>query len=578
MNHDINLLVLSKNSQADDNELERIQYENEMAKLKDELDYQSTVYGTSMERLQAQHEELLERREQMIQENERTLKDIRQHNVDIANDRDYLIQEVAELEARKMQLLGYVNQSQVSNDLSQIQDISPDQTVCSVRFVTPPTQHYDGTDGSSLQLVSRSSSTPHPGGNQNNGYHPFVNDNATQNVGGRVYNGPAAVASGGPKLILGKGSKRKGSQKSGGGGEQGGVKTDSQSGSHQPQPRAVPRKMAQGQAPMGQDGSQSAQADSGTSSSGTASADGYGQQDGRRSQAGQQQSGSQQHNQDNQGYAQPQDGSQHQHYAGGNHHSGGGGFANHQGHGQHRNANFNVTRGGQYQHQTSADSQGYVHQDVHHGFDNNQSFRHQHNDGGGYYNSGMDGNQNPNWNYQGNYGAPRYQNQVGGWNPGSQQNPGPIPNVGNIPVHHNAGNQTLNSTQMSGANVSGLARKPKMTRRTSMSVAMQAVYDNNPGIAALGVDVVSRQADSDTVAWSVEQSQRLYQTTIGNAARRQPMLSDPYTGKSPWRDWYADFVANNNCNSWTEQEALPELIRCLKTVAGRMALNRWREI
>ena len=105
-----------------------------------------------------------------------------------------------------------------------------------------------------------------------------------------------------------------------------------------------------------------------------------------------------------------------------------------------------------------------------------------------------------------------------------------------------------------------------------------AVYDNNPGIAALGVDVVSHQADSDIVAWSVEQSQRLYQTSLGNAARRQAMLYEPCNGKGPWRDWYADFVEINNCNSWTEQETLPELIRCLKTPAGRMALNRWREL
>ena len=56
------------------------------------------------------------------------------------------------------------------------------------------------------------------------------------------------------------------------------------------------------------------------------------------------------------------------------------------------------------------------------------------------------------------------------------------------------------------------------------------------------------------------------------------LLSEPFTGKSPWKDWYADFVDNNTCNSWSEHEALPELVRCLKTPAGRMALNRWREI
>ena len=66
------------------------------------------------------------------------LKRLGEHNANIANDRDHLIQEVAELEASRMQLLGYTYQSQATHDLSQIQDTSPDQTVRSVRFMSPP--------------------------------------------------------------------------------------------------------------------------------------------------------------------------------------------------------------------------------------------------------------------------------------------------------------------------------------------------------------------------------------------------------------------------------------------------------
>ena len=50
---------MSKNSQPDNNELEKVQHENEMAHIKDELDYQSNIYDTSIERLHAQQEELL---------------------------------------------------------------------------------------------------------------------------------------------------------------------------------------------------------------------------------------------------------------------------------------------------------------------------------------------------------------------------------------------------------------------------------------------------------------------------------------------------------------------------------------
>ena len=76
-----------------------------------------------------------------------------------------------------------------------------------------------------------------------------------------------------------------------------------------------------------------------------------------------------------------------------------------------------------------------------------------------------------------------------------------------------------------GVNQGTPQQKSKMTRRASMSVAMQAVYDNNPGIAAIGVDVVSRPLDSDTVQWSREQSQRLNQTHFWESSARRQALT-----------------------------------------------------
>ena len=567
LNHDINLLVLSKNSQADDNELEKIQHENEMARMKDELDYQSNVYEQSMRRLKTQHEELLDSREKMIEQNDRSLQEHRQHNAEIASDRDHLIGEVVDLQTKKSQLLGSIRRSVAQQDLSQIPDCSPDPVIRSVRFVSPPDPQYDGTDGGSPDLASRASSTPHASAMQSSGYHPFVNDNASQHVGGGVYNGPAAAVNGGPRLTgnppkiskrknpQGSGSSdgaRKGAQSSQSG--QGKGQTSSQSGDQPSQGVLNPGQVAAGPHP---------QQIPGVSTSGTSATGGQAPNTGPPSTGGQQQTH----------VAQTQDGtSLPSSHTGGNHHSGGGG------------PNFGTTQAEQYPRVIHTDTHGrvlldgYTGYDGYPGYDGNQQFHQNPHTFRGYDNSGYDGNQDPNWNYQANYGAPRYHNQVGGWIPGNQNIPAPVRHMGPVPPSRNIGNPTLNHSQTSGASFDGVATRPKMTRRSSMSVAMQAVYDNNPGIAALGVDVISRQADSDTVAWSVEQSQRLYRNTVGNAARRQPMLSDPYMAKGPWRDWYADFVENNNCNSWTEQEALPELIRCLKTPAGRMALNRWREI
>ena len=194
----------------------------------------------------------------------------------------------------------------------------------------------------------------------------------------------------------------------------------------------MPGKNGKGQAAAGQDNSQPAKQKADTGNSGTASAAGQQTHSGQGPQSGQKQNANQQQNQGNLGSAQNQGGNR-QHNAGGNHNSGGGGSTTHQYRDQHQNYNSGTGQGGHYQQQPVAGNQYYGQQDVYQGSDGNYYLRQTHHDGGGYYNSGNDGNQYPNWNYQGNYGAPRYQNQVGGWNPGTQYNPIPAPNVGNIP-------------------------------------------------------------------------------------------------------------------------------------------------
>ena len=79
------------------------------------------MYGTSIERLVDQKDELTEVRDQMIEDNEKTRKDIKSSNTEAQQEREHLIREVAQLEARKLALDSYLTQSQVNQgNLSSI--------------------------------------------------------------------------------------------------------------------------------------------------------------------------------------------------------------------------------------------------------------------------------------------------------------------------------------------------------------------------------------------------------------------------------------------------------------------------
>ena len=130
----------------------------------------------------------------------------------------------------------------------------------------------------------------------------------------------------------------------------------------------------------------------------------------------------------------------------------------------------------------------------------------------------------------------------------------------------------------SGARVSGVNEdRHKLNRRSSMSAGMQMIYDQTPGIADLGVDCASRGTDgADMIHWSREQASRLGEYST-NPARRPAITTDPFTGKRPWMEWFADYVEDKSCNRWSKEEALPDLVRCLRYGAGKIAVNKWRE-
>ena len=109
-----------------------------------------------------------------------------------------------------------------------------------------------------------------------------------------------------------------------------------------------------------------------------------------------------------------------------------------------------------------------------------------------------------------------------------------------------------------------------------MSEGMREIYDNNPCIAAMGMDSVSRTEDgTEVINWSVDQA-RMLRGDSKRAARRQACQPKPFDGTRAWEEWFADFMDDMRCNRWSPEDALPELLRCLRRGPGKLAVEMWR--
>ena len=114
-------------------------------------------------------------------------------------------------------------------------------------------------------------------------------------------------------------------------------------------------------------------------------------------------------------------------------------------------------------------------------------------------------------------------------------------------------------------------------RRSTMSQGMMSYCEANPSIPALGVDCTGRVPDgTDVMEWSRRQAGRLSKNTAYNAARRQAGVIKDYTGKQPWKEWFAEFVEEMKCCGWSEDDALPCLVRALNAGPGKIAVEEWR--
>ena len=132
--------------------------------------------------MREQTDKLARERDEQVRENERTRTDIKEENAEMIERRRRTAYEIAELEARKHALVDYVNQTENALRQPDVSDIHPDGQ--DPYEGMPPLEGDSLTEEEIAAARQQVSSTPSNQG----GYHPFVNDDASQNVNHDVYN------------------------------------------------------------------------------------------------------------------------------------------------------------------------------------------------------------------------------------------------------------------------------------------------------------------------------------------------------------------------------------------------------
>ncbi len=180
---------------------------------------------------------------------------------------------------------------------------------------------------------------------------------------------------------------------------------------------------------------------------------------------------------------------------------------------------------------------------------------------GGQYQGQAQGAGNSGGHYQGN-GNQQYGNYQGNHQGGQ----------------HQGGHQGNGNANGGSQNQAAQVARPKSRRRTTMSLGMATVFDNNPGLHGLGVDSVgSTNDDTEVIEWSRRQAAMLQGPSAQNAARRPAGIIRDFTGTGPWKTWFSGFVHEMKCFGWSGEDAKPYLVKALSAGCGSIAVEVWKE-
>ena len=115
-----------------------------------------------------------------------------------------------------------------------------------------------------------------------------------------------------------------------------------------------------------------------------------------------------------------------------------------------------------------------------------------------------------------------------------------------------------------------------VSRRHTMLPQEIAIFNENPTISGLGLDVMAgKGGNAAHVKWSNERTRRL---TLGPRlsipAKKQAVIPTPFTGLIPWKKWYIRFCEDMETN---ESQILGSLKLCLRDGPGDDALWAFEE-
>ena len=118
-----------------------------------------------------------------------------------------------------------------------------------------------------------------------------------------------------------------------------------------------------------------------------------------------------------------------------------------------------------------------------------------------------------------------------------------------------------------------------VSRRHTMLPQEIAIFNKNPTISGLGLDVMAgRGGNAAHVKWSKDRTRRL---TLGprlsTPAKKQAVIPTPFTGLIPWKKWYIRFCEDMETNGWDESQILGSLKLCLRDGPGDDALWAFEE-
>ena len=114
-------------------------------------------------------------------------------------------------------------------------------------------------------------------------------------------------------------------------------------------------------------------------------------------------------------------------------------------------------------------------------------------------------------------------------------------------------------------------------RRQTMDPTCVSIYEADPTLACMGVDLVPTYSGlAHTLTEVRRQSERFENLSKPrHAAKRTALTGHRYTGSVSWKKFMETFQMDMTLNGWSKAESLPSLVSALRDGPGHLAVANW---